>query len=79
LRTLGDGNVDAGANVLAVMAVTLTNLQRPDSAVVFSDGFETKLGCSLLVSGPLSASLGACPAAAQPGPPVRQRTPLGGG
>jgi hypothetical protein len=56
-ETLGDGNVDAGANVLAVMAVTIANLQRPDSAVVFRDGFETKLGCSLLVSGPLSASL----------------------
>ena len=56
-ETLGDGNVDAGANVLATMAVTISTLQRPGSAVVSADGSETKLGCSMLVSGALSASL----------------------
>ena len=56
-ETLGDGNVDAGAIVLAAMALTISDLQRPGSAVKSADGSETKLGCSMLVSGALSASL----------------------
>lgn len=38
-ETLGDGNVDAGASVLEAMALTISNLQRPGSAVVSCAGW----------------------------------------
>ena len=56
-EALGDGNVDAGANVLAAMALTIANLQRPGSTVVNEEGYRTNLGGSMVVSGGLSASL----------------------
>lgn len=56
--TLGDGDLNAGANILASMALTIANVQRPGSAIVANeDGFRTPLGCSFVVSGALSCSL----------------------
>ena len=56
-ETLGDGNVDAGANVLAAMALTIANVQRPGASVVGEDGLRTALGCNLVMSGALTSSL----------------------
>jgi hypothetical protein len=54
---LGDGDINAGANVLAAMALTIANVQAPGAEVVGKEGFRTALGCSLVVSGALSSSL----------------------
>jgi hypothetical protein len=54
---LGDGDINAGANVLATMAVTIANVQPPGAEVVGKEGFRTALGCSMVVSGALSSSL----------------------
>ena len=54
---LGEGNVVAGANVLAAMAVSLANVQRPGSGFVARDGATITVGTSLLVSGSESCSL----------------------
>jgi hypothetical protein len=54
---LGDGELDAGTNILAAMALTVANLQRPDSVVLSPDGSRTSLGCRFVVSGAFSAGL----------------------
>ena len=54
---LGEGDVNAGANLLAAMAVTLSNLARPGSGVMMTGGRLMPVGCNLLVSGPLVTDL----------------------
>jgi hypothetical protein len=54
---LGDGNLNARANVLAAMALSIANTQRPDSAIQGKDGSRTALGCGLIAAGSLSAGL----------------------
>jgi hypothetical protein len=49
--SLGEGDTNAGANVLAAMAVTLANLAPADGSVVLPDGKPARLGTSLLISG----------------------------
>ncbi|MEY3896542.1 MAG: hypothetical protein RLZZ214_2062 [Verrucomicrobiota bacterium] len=54
---LGEGDVNAGANVLAGMALSLCNLLRPDSVANSADGSRVSLGSSFLVTGALSSEL----------------------
>jgi len=54
---LGEGDVTAGANVLAAMAVSLANVQRPGSGLATWEGNTIAAGASLLVSGAHSCSL----------------------
>ena len=57
-ESLGDGNLAAGANLLATMALTIANVQRPGSAIVVkADGWRLALGCGFVVSEPLCSSL----------------------
>lgn len=55
--SLGDGDLAAGANTLAAMALTIAAVQNPSPAFVSPDGSRTAMGGSFLVSGPLSSSL----------------------
>ena len=57
VERLGEGDVGAGANLLAAMACSLANVQRPGSGLVNGDGETLAVGTSLLVSGALSVSL----------------------
>ena len=57
VERLGEGDVGAGANLLAAMACSLANLQRPGSGLVNGDGETLAVGTSLLVSGARSVSL----------------------
>ncbi len=52
---LGEGDVHAGTNLLAGMAITLANLAPTDNSVCYQDGTPARLGASLLVSGALSS------------------------
>lgn len=55
--SLGEGDRQAGANVLTAMAITLANVSRSGCGIV-SPGFgRMRAGASMLVSGGLSASL----------------------
>jgi hypothetical protein len=54
---LGEGNLVAGANLLAAMACSLANIQRPGSGLVADDGSTLKVGTSLLIFGSHSAGL----------------------
>lgn len=54
---LGEGDLNAGANVLAGMALSLCNLLRPNSFVVSADGARVSIGSSFLVTGALSSAL----------------------
>ena len=56
-ETLGDGNLAAGANLLAAMALTIANIQRPGSAIVTADGSRIAPGCGFVVSDSLTSSL----------------------
>ena len=57
-EALGGGDPDAGGNVLAAMALVISDVQRPQSSVVIkSNDLPIELGCSLLVSGGLSPKL----------------------
>lgn len=51
---LGEGDLNAGANLLATMAVTLGNLAPSDGTVIYPDGTPVRLGTNLLISGSLS-------------------------
>ncbi|MCP5538366.1 MAG: hypothetical protein H7A51_19300 [Akkermansiaceae bacterium] len=53
----GEGDVNAGTNLLVARAVTLANLARPGSGIQMPDGVQMKVGCSLLVSGGLVSGL----------------------
>ncbi|MEX2580597.1 MAG: hypothetical protein WD342_16185 [Verrucomicrobiales bacterium] len=54
---LGEGDIDAGANLLAAMAVTLGNLARPGSGIRPPSGRLLPVGTNLLATGPLVSSL----------------------
>ena len=54
---LGEGDVIAGANTLAAMAISLANISRPGSGLVTRFGDTIGVGTSLMISGSLSASL----------------------
>lgn len=54
---LGEGDLAAGANVLATMAISLANVQRPGTCLMTTDGAGLAVGTSLLVSGSHSSSL----------------------
>ena len=54
---LGEGDLIAGANTLAAMAISLANIQRPGSALVTRYGDTIGVGSSVIISGSLSASL----------------------
>ena len=53
---LGEGDTNAGTNLLVVKAVTLSNLSRTGCGIQASELNRMKAGCSLLVSGALSSS-----------------------
>lgn len=56
--SLGEGNLNAGANTLAAMALTLANIAPPRTCLVDSgDGTRVPVGMNVLVSGALSGSL----------------------
>ena len=54
---LGEGDINAGTNLLVVKAVTLANLSRTGCGIQPPGLGRMKAGCSLLVSGSLSSSL----------------------
>ena len=56
-ESLGEGDLVAGANTLAAMAVSLANIARPGSGLKDKDGRTFKVGTSLLVSGSHSPGL----------------------
>jgi hypothetical protein len=51
VTSLGEGDTNAGANVLAAMAITLANLAPDDGTVIHPDGTPARFGTSLLISG----------------------------
>ncbi len=56
--SLGDGNLTAGTNTLAVMALTIANLSPPGSCLVdYEDGMSMPIGMNVLVNGALSCSI----------------------
>ncbi|MEY3895911.1 MAG: hypothetical protein RLZZ214_1431 [Verrucomicrobiota bacterium] len=57
IKRLGEGDPAAGANLLATMACSLANIQRPGSGLVTSDGETIAVGTSLIVSRARSVSL----------------------
>lgn len=54
---LGEGDTVAGANLLAAMACSIANVQRPGSGFVTGDGETIAVGTSVIVSGARSVSL----------------------
>jgi hypothetical protein len=54
---IGEGNLSAGANVLAAMACSIANIHRYGACITSSDGASFHVGSSLLASGPLTSSL----------------------
>ena len=54
---LGEGDINAGTNLLVAKAATLANLSRVGSGIQVPGLSRMRGGCSLLVSGSLSASL----------------------
>ncbi len=54
---LGEGDLTAGVNTLAAMALAIAGSQRPDFALCGANGSRTAIGGSFLVSGALSAGL----------------------
>jgi hypothetical protein len=57
VTTLGEGDLTAGANTLAAMALSIASCQRPGSGIVGEDGTRTAVGGGFIVSGALSTSL----------------------
>ena len=58
--SLGEGNLNAGANALAAMALTIANIAPSGSCLVGSDdddGLSVSVGANLLVRGALSCSI----------------------
>lgn len=55
--SLGEGDLNAGANLLTAMAVTLANIARPGSGIKPPETGQMRVGLSLLVNGSLTASL----------------------
>jgi hypothetical protein len=57
VNALGEGDINAGANLLTAMAISLANFAPTDDSVCYEDGTPVRLGASLLVSGVLSSSI----------------------
>ena len=55
--SLGEGDADAGANLLAAMALSISNVQRPGAAIHSASGSRFEVGCGMVVSGPDSSGL----------------------
>lgn len=55
VNDLGEGDINAGVNLLAAMALTLANLAPVDESVCLPHGAPVHLGASLLVSGAVSS------------------------
>ena len=53
---LGEGDINAGTNLLVTMAITLSNLSRTGCGIQPSKLERMRAGCSVLVSGALSSS-----------------------
>ena len=53
----GEGDINAGTNLLVARAIALANLSRTGSGIQIQGGTRIRGGCSLLVSGGLSSSL----------------------
>ena len=54
---IGEGDINAGTNLLVTMAVTLANVSRAGSGVLASGCAGMRAGANLMVSGGLSSSL----------------------
>jgi hypothetical protein len=54
---LGEGDLVAGANLVAAKACSIANVARPGSGLQAADGTTLEVGTSLLISGPHSAAL----------------------
>lgn len=54
---LGEGDTNAGTNLLVAMAATLANVARPGSGIVASKCLTLRAGANLIVSGGLSSGL----------------------
>ena len=54
---LGEGDVAVGANLLATMACSIANIQRPGTGYIDPSGNSFMVGSSLLISGSHSSSL----------------------
>ncbi len=52
---LGEGDINAGTNLLAIMAVTLANLAPADDSIILHSGTPARLGTSLLITGSVSS------------------------
>jgi len=55
--SLGEGNLNAGANTLTAMALTIANLAPPGSCLTDDDGTSVSVGMNLLVRGAFSCSI----------------------
>jgi hypothetical protein len=56
-QRLGEGDVSAGANVLAAMACSIANVHRHGARISKGDGSSYRVGSSLLATGPLTSAL----------------------
>lgn len=57
VQRLGEGDVSAGANVIAAMACAIANVHRHRTGIVAGDGPSFRIGTSLLAYGPLTSAL----------------------
>lgn len=55
--SLGEGSLNAGANTLTAMALTIANLAPPGSCITDGDGARVSVGMNLLVHGALSCAI----------------------
>lgn len=56
-QRLGEGDVSAGANVLAAMACAIANVHRHGARITSGDAPSFRIGSSLLACGPLTSAL----------------------
>lgn len=54
---LGEGSLNAGANTLTAMALTIANVAPPGSCITDGEGARVSVGMNLLVHGPLSCAI----------------------
>jgi hypothetical protein len=56
-ESLGEGDLVAGANVLAAKCISIANLHPPGTCLIISDGKRLQVGMSFVTSGGLTSSL----------------------
>jgi hypothetical protein len=56
-QRLGEGDMAAGANVLAAMACAIANIHRHGTRIALGDGPSFRIGSSVLAHGPLTSAL----------------------